>query len=167
MIVACDLNGLIGIDNNLPWHNKTDLKRFRHLTKSHVVMMGRKTYESIPATKKGEKLPGRTKYVLSRTPKQNTEDVIWCTSIEDAYSKSNENKLVWIIGGEELYKSMLLLEFIDFIDLTIVNQRTKTKNSDQLSYLHDIPLTYRVVAEYQNPEDMLLWHRRYEKRPSP
>lgn len=168
MIVACDLNGLIGIgiDNDLPWHNKTDLKRFKHLTKGHGVMMGRKTYESIPPTKKGEKLPGRTKYVLSRTPKEGTEDVFWFTNVQEAIGKSEENKLTWVIGGEELYRSMLIMELPDFIDLTILNKEVKIPFEKKCSYLYNIPMVYRVTAEYQNPEDPLLWHRRYEKRPT-
>lgn len=112
MIVACDLNGLIGVNNDLPWHNPTDLKRFKHLTKGHGIIMGRKTYESIPTPKKGEKLPGRNKYVLSRTPKKITGDAFWFTNIQEAIGKAEENELTWVIGGEELYRSMFIMEFL-------------------------------------------------------
>lgn len=75
MIAACDINGLIGYDGKIPWHNKTDLKRFKQLTMNSTLIMGRKTYESLPANK----LPGRTKYVLTYSPwgKEDTDDVKW------------------------------------------------------------------------------------------
>jgi dihydrofolate reductase len=167
MIVACDLNGLIGVNNNLPWHIPTDLKRFKHLTKGHSVIMGRKTYESIPTTKKGERLPGRTKYVLSKTPKETAGDTYWFTNLQDAICAAEENKLVWIAGGASLYETALKMQILDFIDLTIIDHVASIPEEANTVYLPRIPMLYRATAEYQNPENGLLWHRRYEKRTNP
>ena len=87
MIVACDLGGLIGYDGDLPWHNKTDLKRFKKLTMGSTLIMGRKTYDSLPVGKKsGLKLGGRLKHVLSLHTEDytNTEDTKWFSRIDKA-----------------------------------------------------------------------------------
>ncbi len=63
LIVATDLDGVIGRDNQLPWHLPADLRRFKRITMGKPMIMGRKTYESI-----GKPLPGRTSVVLSRKP---------------------------------------------------------------------------------------------------
>src|ERR1700744_6415345 len=81
---------IIGIDNKLPWHLRTDLQRFKKITLGHVVLMGRSTFESI-----GRPLPGRTNLILSRRPANDQEiniwspgtdgtSLIWCRSREDA-----------------------------------------------------------------------------------
>ena len=61
MIVACDRNGAIGKDGDLPWRQSTDLKHFKQITMNSNLIMGRKTWDSLPG-----KLPGREHYVLSR-----------------------------------------------------------------------------------------------------
>ena len=164
MIVACDLNKIIGVNGDLPWHNKTDLKRFKHLTKGHAVIMGRNTYESLPATKSGEKLPGRKKIVLSSQTKTISDEIKWVTSLEEAYDAAANCNLAWIIGGASIYTQVVNLEDVDFIDLTILNSKCQISIDDEVVTLSNIPMSYKVVAEYQNPEDELLWHRRYERR---
>ena len=60
-IVAASRNGVIGVNNKLPWHLPADLQRFKQLTLGHPILMGRKTYESI-----GKPLPGRSNIVITR-----------------------------------------------------------------------------------------------------
>jgi len=105
---------IIGIDNKLPWHLRTDLQRFRKITLGHVVLMGRSTFDSI-----GRPLPGRTNVILSRRPANdhetniwNTSDtsLIWCRGHEDAMyladiiSLADDKKEFFVIGGEQMYQ---------------------------------------------------------------
>lgn len=164
MIAACDLNGVIGHDNNLPWTNREDLLRFQELTMDSTVIMGRKTYDSLPVNKKtGVKLAGRIKHVLSHQNGINTKDTMWFCDLNKALLACPSNRAIWIIGGESLYKLALNLYIPDFIDLTILNKITVT-DTKKISSLPQIPYRYIVESEIQNKKDKILWHRHYIKR---
>lgn len=175
MIVGCDVNGLIGYDGQLAYNNKTDLKRFKKLTMGSTVIVGRKTYDSLPVGKKtGKKLNGRIKHVLSNRASKydNTEDTKYFNTFKDALLACYEDRPIWIIGGESLYKDSLVLSIPDIIDLTIINGMNIFSTQDSLatsmkksSYLHPIPYVYMVESEVQNKDDDSLWHRRYVRRP--
>ena len=83
ILVAFDENRVIGKNNELIWHLPADLKRFKALTTGHVIIMGRKTYDSI-----GKPLPNRTTIVISRTPGLQIEGVICTNSVEEAILKA-------------------------------------------------------------------------------
>jgi dihydrofolate reductase len=86
---------IIGCDNKLPWHLRTDLSRFKKITLGHVIIMGRKTHESI-----GRPLPGRTTIVLSRNPNTERENTVWSLQ---------ETSLLWTDGRENaLYLADIL-----------------------------------------------------------
>jgi dihydrofolate reductase len=110
MIVACDLNGLIGYDGKLLWHNKTDLERFKELTMGGTLIMGHKTYESLPINADGRRLTGRLKHVLSKSwpAKESTDDTKWFRELDRALLESpidkNHNRNIWIIGGASIYR---------------------------------------------------------------
>ena len=97
--------GLIGCENKLPWRLRTDLKFFKSVTESHVVIMGRKTLESL-----GRPLPNRINIVLSSNPGRDTEDLIWATSpemaifIADYLSILRDKSEIIVIGGAQIYK---------------------------------------------------------------
>lgn len=115
LIVAKSENNVIGVNNKLPWHLKSDLQNFKKLTMGHHILMGRKTFESI-----GKPLPGRMSFVISGTPHPNQESVFWFTSIFRAIKQAERNgeKELFIIGGEKIYKYALSL--VDRIYLTEV-----------------------------------------------
>ena len=170
MIVACDLNGLIGYDGKIPWENKEDMRRFKELTMDSTVIVGCKTYESLP----GKKLPGRIKHVLDDSYSEHKEmsDTRWFHNIKDALLTADENMPIWIIGGAQLYHESLLLNIPDFIDLTIMNFIWLTplvdryeERKEKARQLPQIPYTYMVESEYQNTNDSTLFHRKYIKRP--
>lgn len=125
IIVATDLNNAIGYNNELLFNISEDLKRFKELTTGHFVVMGRKTYESLP---KGA-LPKRINVVLTRdegydpkNPAVVVEHNI--NKIINHYNNSGkQQKDLWIIGGEEIYK--LFLPFTDQIYLTEVFKEVK------------------------------------------
>ncbi len=113
ILVACDENGVIGKDNQLIWHLPADLKRFKALTTGHVILMGRKTFESI-----GRPLPNRTTIVISRQTDFRAEGTLTAHSVEEAIlkAKSLTRDDIFIVGGAEIYT--LSLDFADQILLT-------------------------------------------------
>ncbi|WP_439257185.1 type 3 dihydrofolate reductase [Lonepinella sp. BR2271] len=100
-IVATTLNGVIGKDNQMPWHLPADLAWFRQNTQGKTIIMGRKTFESI-----GRPLPKRTNIVLSRQPFE-AEGVIWQNSLESAVRFArdlNPDQELMLIGGGQLFQ---------------------------------------------------------------
>lgn len=118
IIVAVAENGAIGKDNDLIWYLSNDLKRFKTLTTGHTIIMGRKTFESLP---KGA-LPNRTNVVLTKNKDlclANCEMVYSFEEIIEKYSSDLEEH--FIIGGGHLYTA--LLPFANRIYLTQVHQK--------------------------------------------
>lgn len=107
IIVAYSTRGrIIGNGGDLPWHLPGDMKRFRELTRGSVVIMGRKTYESIP--ERYRPLPGRHNVVLTRDPEW-TPDCDTVTVFHDTGTALSHYPDAWIIGGGEIYRSALPL----------------------------------------------------------
>ena len=82
MIFACDTNGAIGKDGDLPWRQSSDLQHFKQVTMSKTIVMGRKTWDSLPKA-----LPGRRNIVMSRTPREDVE-VLDEHSLEITFNKA-------------------------------------------------------------------------------
>lgn len=109
----------IGKDGDLPWHIPEDLKRFKRLTVDHPVIMGRKTWESIP--QKYRPLPDRTNIILTRSSDYTADGAVVCNSLPSALKAAAEHdEVVYIIGGESVYKKALELEKVDRLELTFV-----------------------------------------------
>lgn len=117
IIVSVSENWVIGKDNKLLWKLSSDLKRFKELTSGHVVIMGQKTFESLP----NGALPNRTNIVLTDDPDFSYQGVIPAFSIEDALSKAKyyEDEEIFIIGGGSVYKQFL--PFTNKLYLTVVH----------------------------------------------
>ncbi len=114
MIAAVAENNALGKDNNLIWHLSDDLKRFKNLTKGHHVIMGRKTFESMPKA-----LPNRTNVVISRQKEYTAENAHVVHSLEAALALAQEDDQPFIIGGGEIYRQGLA--FANCIELTRVH----------------------------------------------
>jgi dihydrofolate reductase len=112
MIVAHDRNYGIGNHGNIPWYITEDLKYFRDITLNHIVVMGRKTYDSIPPIRKP--LKNRINIILTNNPEnyKSYDNLIYCKEdkldyyINYYYNTNNINK-VFYIGGSEIYKKYL------------------------------------------------------------
>ncbi|MDR2414423.1 MAG: dihydrofolate reductase [Odoribacteraceae bacterium] len=117
IIVAAAENGVIGKNNRLIWHLPADLKRFKALTTGHIVVMGRKTFESI-----GRALPRRRNIVISRNPAFRAEGCETTTSIEEALARATPGEELFVIGGESIYRA--LWQRADRLYLTIVHVNT-------------------------------------------
>ncbi|MGB1307921.1 MAG: dihydrofolate reductase [Oceanihabitans sp.] len=116
IIVAAGENNAIGKDNKLIWHLRDDLIRFKKLTSSHHIIMGRKTFESFP-----KPLPNRTHVVITRQENyQAPEGVILVNSLEKAIAIAKEDQQPFIIGGGEIYKQAMAL--VDKIEITRVHE---------------------------------------------
>lgn len=117
LIVAIAKDGVIGINNTLPWHLPEDLKRFRALTMGHHIIMGRKTYDSL-----GRLLPGRTTVIVTRNREYQVEGALIAHSLQDAIALCKNDDEVFLIGGAELYQAGLALAdklYITEIDLDV------------------------------------------------
>ncbi|MFQ3224454.1 MAG: dihydrofolate reductase [Lentimonas sp.] len=99
-IAAMAENRVIGNQGDIPWHLPEDFKWFKKTTMAAILVMGRKTYESI-----GRPLPGRKTFVLSRTPRE-IPGVHSFTDLE-MLDHFETDKTIWIAGGGEIYKQML------------------------------------------------------------
>jgi len=110
---------IIGVDNQLPWHLRSDLKYFRKLTQNHAIIMGRKTYQSI-----GKPLPNRLNIVLSREKYEDSESLKWVSNpetallIADQYCIVNGKKEFFVIGGEKIYQ--IFSRYVNKVFLTEV-----------------------------------------------
>ena len=108
LIAAVARNWVIGRGNRLVWRKREDMERFRLLTMGHVVLMGRKTWESLP--EQFRPLPGRLNLVLSRTPfETNSTNVIVASSLERALevAANHGHSTLYVIGGGEVYRATI------------------------------------------------------------
>jgi dihydrofolate reductase len=114
LIAAVARNGVIGRDNKLPWKLSEDLKHFKALTMGHPMIMGRKTWESLPG-----KLPGRPHIVVTRNPDYVPDGATVAFSLHAAVAAAGEADEVFVIGGAELYAQAF--EFADRLQLTEID----------------------------------------------
>lgn len=105
IIVAIAENYAIGLNNDLLWHISDDLKRFKKLTTGNVIVMGKRTFHSLP---KGA-LPNRENMVITDQPDELIEGCTMAYSIDDAIEKMSSEKENFIIGGGMVYKQFLPL----------------------------------------------------------
>ena len=109
MIFACDMNNAIGKNGDLPWRQSTDLQYFKQITLGGTIVMGRKTWESLPG-----KLPDREHLVMTRGNRDDVETITYEGVLE--LSKKRE---IFIIGGGEIYN--LFLPHTEKIHRTIIH----------------------------------------------
>jgi len=108
VIVAVAENGVVGVNNALPWYIPDDLQYFKRTTLGKPIVMGRKTYESI-----GRPLPGRTNIVISRNPDFSAEGVRVVSSLPDALTLAEDVALIdgsdelMVIGGAAIYAAAI------------------------------------------------------------
>ena len=110
VVVARAQNGIIGRDGKLPWHLPADLKRFKALTMGSVMVMGRRTFDSLPGL-----LPGRRHIVLTRSRDWFADGAEKVHSVEEAIGRAG-NEAISVIGGADIFA--LFLPLADRIELT-------------------------------------------------
>ena len=142
LIAAAAENNALGKDNQLIWHLPDDFKRFKEITSSHYIVMGRKTFESFP-----KPLPNRTHVIITRQKEFLAEGCIVVNSIEKAIEACPKEEEVFVIGGAEIYRQSI--GFADKIELTRIHD---TFEAD--AYFPEINLNQWVlVFEEYHPKD--------------
>jgi dihydrofolate reductase len=105
LIFARAANGVIGRDNTLPWHLPEDLAHFKRTTLGCPVVMGRKTWDSLPP--RFRPLPGRLNIVLTRDASWQAEGAARAGSLDEALALCPSDADVWVIGGAQIYAQAL------------------------------------------------------------
>lgn len=127
---------VIGRDGVMPWHLPEDLAHFREITIGCPVIMGRKTWESLPESFRP--LPGRTNIVVTRNPDWSSAGALAAASLPDAIERARAvSEAVWIIGGGELFAQALVVA--DRIELTEIDAEI-----DGDSFAPEIPEDWEV-----------------------
>lgn len=161
IIAAIGKNRELGRNNKLLWHLKADMERFKKLTLGQVVVMGRKTFESLP--KKFCPLPKRINIVVSRkrdystlknqeqTLRNKETQLIFASSIKEAIEKAkNFNRDIFIAGGASIYHQTLPL--VDKLYLTVIEKTYPDADVFFPPYQH---LFFKIVFEEKKEEDSL------------
>ena len=135
LIWAQAANRVIGRDNAIPWRIPEDMKHFREITAGSAVLMGRRTWESLPP--RFRPLPGRRNLVLSRTPQEGAETF---ASLEEALADVTGD--LWVMGGSAVYAATL--PFADRVEVTEIRE---TFEGD--TYAPEIEREPATVGEWQ------------------
>lgn len=150
-VVAMSENRAIGKDNQLPWHISADLKHFKQLTDGGIVIMGRKTFESMGS----KPLPNRTNFVITRNLeyKPAFDNVIVCHSVDEALGQAaalaqgKHLDTLWVIGGEKVFSEAML--FTDRLEITHVH----TKIENATAFYPQIPHSFVKTQESETYTD--------------
>ena len=147
-VVAMDQQHCIGKNNDLPWHISADLKHFKEITQAGVVVMGRKTLESM-----GRALPKRVNWVITRDTNWTFDGVKTASSIEEALEQaipdvlaSEKPESIFIIGGGEIFKQTM--HIADRLELTHVDLNV---NGDV--FYPSIPTEFKKIASESHIDD--------------
>jgi len=142
--VIASENRALGKDNKLIYHIPEDLKRFKQLTSGHVIIMGRKTFESI-----GQPLPNRISVVITKDPDYYAEGIEVAHSLEEALrlaSLAQGNNELFVIGGGQIYQEAI--NVADKLYLTVVEG-----NPEADTFFPDYSEFKKVVSEEQRESD--------------
>lgn len=131
IIVAVAQNRAIGLKGDLVYHLSSDLKRFKALTTGNTVVMGRKTFDSLP---KGA-LPNRRNIVLSRQAGLQLPGTEVFASLDEALNNCGKDEKVYILGGAQVYSQALHLA--DELQITLVHDTPKEADAFFPDYLSD------------------------------
>ena len=176
MIIATDLNWGIGVDNKLLTFVKQDMEFFKKITLDHVVIMGRKTADSLPSGY----LKGRTNIILSKTYENKIEpeiidyetSIIKINSIDKLLKYLNNTKLLnkkpfIVIGGRSIYLEFLQRDLIDRVFLTTYlkkfnNVDTYIPDLLTLGFKYDLTNPYHIITGYELPKKAIINGRETE-----
>ena len=121
IILAIDENYGIGKNNSLPWYCSRDLKHFKNLTIGNIIIVGRKTWQSMPQEKI---LKNRNVIVISSSP-EKLKGVYVCSSLQSALNSAYENRFksqeILVVGGASIYKDALQHEDLNCIHITYIH----------------------------------------------
>jgi len=142
IIAAVAQNNALGKNNKLIWHLPDDLKRFKKLTLNKHIIMGRKTFESLPNL-----LPNRKHIIISKNPTYLQNGTTLVNNIEQAIEIASKEEEIFVIGGGEIYN--LFLNIADKIELTYVHH-----NFEADTFFPEIDLNHwKLIFSEFHPKD--------------
>ncbi len=154
MIAAIGKNRELGKENQLLFRNSKDMKFFRTQTKGHTVIMGRKTFESLPGL-----LPGRHHIVISRSNPELPEEVEIFKSLEDFLSAyKNVNQEIFVIGGAQIYQQLL-----PYSNRLLLTEIDASKEADAFFPVFDASQYQRTLLDSSNEDGILFEWVEYTK----
>jgi len=160
LIVAHDEARGIGYKNKLLYHIKEDLQRFKRLTEGHVVVMGRKTHESLPVSI----LPHRVNVVLTRDKnyKPRNSNVIVMHDVEtilNHYKSGKQDKDVFIIGGDSIYNAFI--EHADVVHITYIHATRKADTHlgivEDMNCFEEVFTPYKIETYMTDCKDKIMY----------
>jgi len=166
LIVAVDKNGGFGKEGKIPWHFKCDFKHFQNMTKGHICVMGRTTYEDMAEMMKARGkdikdgiLPERKSYMLSSVRKK-AKGVTVAKTLQEVIDKHPDEE-IWILGGERLFKEGLDLRATAYV--TVIDNDYKCDRFFPVETLQDY---YNIVDGRREEENSVkLMFMKYEAKP--
>ena len=150
ILVAVSPEGIIGKNNTIPWHYSADLKRFKRLTNGNTIIMGRKTWESLPI----KPLPERRNIVITRNDIKGTECF---RTIDEALETCKGD--IWFIGGAGIYEEAM--SKADLIDMTLVPDNV---TGEECIYFPTIGNNWKESDITILKDDGRLKHKIYSRR---
>jgi len=157
IITGMNEDRVIGKNGELPWHYPEDMRHFKDTTTGYPVLMGRKTYESLPENYKP--LPNRTNIVLTRNPEklESKEDIEVAESIENAWkiAEKTEAGKAFVIGGENVYKQTL--ENVDQLIISRIPE--KVDNADAFFPTFDKNKWSKLESRELSKIEVEIWER--------
>ncbi len=170
LIVGANYENIIGQAGGIPWRHKADMVRFKELTMGGVLIMGRKTYESLPKPT----LPGRVIVVLSRAPyalktiadiQLGESPLHAATTFEGAMTLARETgRRIWIAGGADIYKLALDAGVVEVIDRTRVQASVDPDKGDVVKMPEIDHGQFINTSSQVNPSDPSLLHETWMRR---
>ncbi len=144
LIAAIQKDRGIGNQGKLLYQFREDMEHFKNITSGHTVIMGRKTWESLPATFRP--LPNRENIVISRDSNYKAEGAIVVNRFYQALEKANPDKKMYVIGGGEIYRQAL--SYADTLELTIIegNQNADTFFPEYENYFQEESSSQKYIS---------------------
>ncbi len=163
LIVAKSLNDVIGRDNDLPWYLPDDLKNFKNVTLNSTVIMGKNTYQSILG-RLGKALPKRRNIVISTSLSTIIDGFELATSFEEALKLCASDQNVFIIGGSQLYQSVLDSNALDQMYITEIQANidgdTYFPKLDTSMWVESSRIKHGVDEKHQYAFDFVIYKRK-------
>ena len=153
MIAAVGKNLELGKNNNLIWHFKEDMKFFKDTTMGHTVVMGRKTFESLPKA-----LPGRKNIVISSNSEYQAQGATVVTSVDEALQIA-DNEEIFVIGGGKIYAEFL--PYADKLYLTEIN--AECEDADTYFPQFNKSEYIKEIINYYDIDGVEFYHVVYKK----
>lgn len=153
MIAAVGKNLELGKNNNLIWHFKEDMKFFKDTTMGHTVVMGRKTFESLPKA-----LPGRKNIVISSNAEYQAQGATVVTSVEEALQIA-ANEEIFVIGGGKIYAEFL--PYADKLYLTEID--AECEDADTYFPQFNKSEYIKEIINYYDIDGVEFYHVVYKK----